>query len=303
VSGWRVGLAFVLLMLASPASAQDNEAARRHFEQGVRLLEDSRFAGAARELEQSLALRDSPPAVYNLGLAYRGMGRYKQAIEMFERFMKTAKEPRYAPMRAQVKTELEQLAGGLARLSLEISGGASAVTVDRATVGQRDGTFRLTLDPGSHRVEVRKRGHRPVVRQLDLEPGSTSRLTLRADEHPLPARLVVETNVPEATIRLSGRHVARGRFDGSVDAGRLGLKVDAEGYTPFTRQIALAPGTTERVTVQLDQSQGGLLSSPWFWGGAALIVAGTATTLFVLTRPEEQEPDGGSLRFVVQALR
>src|SRR5690606_28214609 len=119
----RVGLSILLSLSISAASAhaQDHEAARQHFEEGVRLLEDSRFAAAARELEASLELRDSPSALYNLALAYRGLGRYKKAIELFQRFLKSADDPELARMRTSVEEELSELEAGLARLTLEIS--------------------------------------------------------------------------------------------------------------------------------------------------------------------------------------
>ena len=113
--------------------------------------------------------------------------------------------------------------------------------------------------------------------EVDLAPGAKQQLVVRADEHPLPARLVVDTNVGSATVSIDGRVVARGSFDAPLGAGSHRVRVDADGYQRFERRLELAPGTTERLNVQLDEQSSGVLSTWWFWTGAAVLVAGSVT--------------------------
>ena len=65
------------------------DAAREAFERGVRGLDEGRFGDAVIAFEESLRVRDVPVTLYNLGLAYRGVGREAQAIAMFERYLET----------------------------------------------------------------------------------------------------------------------------------------------------------------------------------------------------------------------
>jgi hypothetical protein len=114
---------------------------------------------------------------------------------------------------------------------------------------------------------------------------------------------VIDVDVGSATVNIDGRTVSRGGFDAPVAAGPHQLRVEADGYQRFDRRLVLAPGTTERVNVQLDEESSGVLSSWWFWTGAAVLVVGGATAVYFVTRQDDPEPDRGSLGFVVEALR
>ncbi|MFO0630467.1 MAG: hypothetical protein U0325_33240 [Polyangiales bacterium] len=136
-----------LTLLTSAAGAQNAPDARASFEQGVRLLEDARYAEAAAALERSLALRESPSVLYNLALAYRGTGAYLRAIETFERFLHAA--PEREPLRRDAATIAQELRGALARVRLTVRAGlADEVRLDDRVLTARELDVVLPVDPG-----------------------------------------------------------------------------------------------------------------------------------------------------------
>ena len=262
----------LILAMAGEAAAQGQVGdARRAFEEGVQLLEDARYAEAVSSLERSLAIREVPPVLYNLALAYRGTGAYLRAIATFERFLAVA--PPREPLRGDANTIIAELRRALSRARIDVVGRATEVRVDDRVISQGDVTTEVDLDPGRHVVEARRQGYRPAVRALTLAPGAREEVRLDASESPLPATLSIQTNVPDAAIVLDGRERGRGRFEGEVAPGTHPLEVSASGHLPERRELDVAPGANERVVVTLAQRPS-VLTRWWFWTGAAVLVTG-----------------------------
>ena len=266
-----LGLAMALALCAGSARAQDTAEARAAFQQGVRMLEDARYAEAVSALERSLAIREVPPVLYNLALAYRGTGAYLRAIASFERFLAVA-APREA-LRGDAATIVAELRRSLARVHLVVRGASTDVRVDDRPVSPGDLDDTLPMDPGRHVIEARRAGYRPAQRMVNLAPGATEEVALDAAEAPLPSTLQVEANVPEASIVLDGRERGRGTFEGELPAGTHALEVSAASHSTERRDLELAPGRRERVVITLAQRPS-VLTRWWFWTGAAVVVAG-----------------------------
>ncbi len=219
------GLAGLLALTLWSASAagQPPADARASFEQGVRLLEDARYAEAAAALERSLALRESPSVLYNLALAYRGTGAYLRAIETFERFLRAA--PEREPLRRDAATIAAELRGALARVRLSVRGLADEVRLDDRVLTARELDVVLPVDPGRHVFEARRAGYESATRTLTLAPGATDDVLLDVTAHPLPARLQVQVSVDDAVISVDGVERGRGTFSGELPPGAHTLEV------------------------------------------------------------------------------
>jgi hypothetical protein len=157
------------------------DAARVAFEQGMVALQGNRFRDAVEALEASFALRPLAAVSYNLGLAYRGVGRNVDAVEAFERYLRApdadARPERIEALRREV-ARLRELAPGArvevdarllllenrARLLVDPSVLEATVYVDQhlAGVGQTD----VGVAPGRHRVEVIAPGYTPFERSV-----------------------------------------------------------------------------------------------------------------------------------------
>lgn len=277
-----------LLALAPGAHAQAPPEARASFEQGVRLLQDARYAEAAAALERSLALRESPSVLYNLALAYRGTGAYLRSIATFERFL--AASPEREPLRQDAATITAELRRALGRVSLVLRGLADEVRLDDRVLGPRELDVVLTLDPGRHVFEARRAGYQPATREVTLSPGANETVELDVIGQPLPATLDVQVSVDDAVIVLDGTERGRGRFSGEVAPGAHTLEVRASSHQPERRTLDLAPGRRERVVITL-AARPGIATRWWFWTGTAVVVAGLVVggvLLFSGTEPPVQ---------------
>jgi hypothetical protein len=293
----RVIALHAILLASAPARAQDPTAqARELFGRGVELLADQRFAEAADALERSLAVRDSPPVLYNLGLAYRGMGRYLHALQVLERFRATAGD-RHQDVVATLADVVADLRTALVHASVEARGGATEVRVDDEVRARSDGRIEVEMDPGRHVFVATRSGYAPARRELDLGRGERVTVELDASASPLPAALVVDAGNPDAEIRLDGEDVARGRLERELPPGTYTVEVSAPGFLAQTRSVELGPGARERLSVSLEK-ESGILSRWWFWAGAAAVVSGGVVAAVLWTEPETPPYDEGSLGFV-----
>jgi hypothetical protein len=70
----------------------------------------------------------------------------------------------------------------------------------------------------------------------------------------------------------------------SLPPGPYRVRARSDGHLPAEVPVTLAPGSSERVTLVLEE-QRGLLASPWFWVGAAAAVVGAGVAIGVAALP------------------
>lgn len=172
-------LAFALLVTL-PAAAQRapdaREEARSRFERGVAYIQAERWADAITELQRAREIRATPAVLYNLGLAYRAVGRNREAMAAFHEFVRGAGAQASPELLSRARAYMREAAAGLARLDLEVTPPDARVIVDGTLVLARLG---LALDAGRHVVVAEAPGHAAQTRALELYRGGHQALTIR----------------------------------------------------------------------------------------------------------------------------
>ena len=302
-------LSFLLLVTAAcapvglvsvgAAHAQDAAAraeSRTRFERGVELLGDGSFADAVRELEAARSLYPTASIHFNLGLAYRGTGRARDAIASFERFlaaMGTTGDPGRVE---EVNRYLRTLRSTLARVRVQVSPANAQVSVD----GEPIAVGEIALDPGAHVIEARAPGHRELRREIRLEPGSSSTEVLSLEAVAGQGTLELDVTPDHAAVRLDGAPRGTGDQRISLDPGTYGLVVSADGRE-LAQQFSIAAG--ERLGLSLTVPQGGD-DLTWLWVVLGVAVAGgvAAVTTVLLYEPDVQQPIVPDLGVVMTEL-
>jgi hypothetical protein len=185
VTGRGVALAIALCVAVAPSAAQAQEGdARALFQRGVQLLEDARFAEAASSLERSLAVREVPPVLYNLALAYRGAGRHRAAVDTFARYLRDEGTAVSPERRAAIERAVEELRAYVGSIDCRVSPSTAQVTVD-GTPSACAGP--IAVDPGEHQIEARAAGHASERRTLRINAGARVPFDVRLAESPAAA--------------------------------------------------------------------------------------------------------------------
>jgi hypothetical protein len=192
----------------------------------------------------------------------------------------------------------------LAHVTLRVQGGATEVTADGERVARADGELALDVDPGPRVFAASRPGHRPVRVEVELAPGSRQQIAIDASARPLAGHLTVEAGMPSAEIRLDGRFVGRGRYDGPVEPGRHRVDLVAAGRGSERRFVDVRPGGSDRLAIRLlvVQRSTPIFGRWWFWAGAAAVAAGVVVTVVLLAPPSKEPYYDGELGFTVEAL-
>jgi tetratricopeptide (TPR) repeat protein len=300
----RISLTSILLiLLALPGLALAQEAdpraqSRAHFEQGIAHLAERRFDDAVRELEAARSLYATASIHFNLGLAYRGVGRARDAISAFERFLTAVGETGDPARVEEVNRYLRTLRASLVGVRLDITPADARVTVDGEPVPR--GTTTIQLDPGAHVIAASAPGHRDAQREIQVEPGSSALAQLALERIVNSGTLVLDVDPNDAAIRIDGRPHGVGDQEIELEAGAHALLIEALGRTA-TSDFELATG--QRLDLSLAIATGDDLT--WLWVVLGVVIAGGAaaavTTYFVLN-PTDQPPRAGDRGTLMTAL-
>jgi tetratricopeptide (TPR) repeat protein len=163
----RAALLVVLLLGWSSGGAA--QSAKELYERGVQALNAGQFADAVTSLDASYRKEQSPAALYNLGLAYKGLGHPDKALEAFEGYVRFADKKKDAKTIAAVRGEIERLKNGYARFALKLTPPDAIIEIDglRATPSKNE----LWVQTGKHKIAVRAAGYETYQQELDVAAG------------------------------------------------------------------------------------------------------------------------------------
>lgn len=137
----------------------------------------------------------------------------------------------------------------------------------------------LRLTAGSHYVELRKPGYLPYKLSFMVEADKTRDIVAQLVPEVQPAFLTVEPLPLEATVLLDGIRVGQGITRvGPLEPRTYTLRVEREGYVPFTGSLTLASGEDKVMKIQLDRVTG-ILNLRVTPTGSIVRINGTPYTL------------------------
>ena len=102
----RLAPALLVLMLAAQAHADDVEAAKQHYKEGMRLYDLGRYIEAAKEYEHAFEAKDLPEFLYDAAQAYRLGQDYPAALRFYRSYLRRAPK---APNRDEVEAKIEEV--------------------------------------------------------------------------------------------------------------------------------------------------------------------------------------------------
>jgi hypothetical protein len=284
--GTALACAIACAIIAPSAIAQRGvNPARDAFEQGIRALEAQRYVDALAAFEESYRLRPSPVALYNVAVAQRGLGRIRDAIATFERYLAAPERGIDRARLATIRSELDALRAQVVSLRLTLSPSTATLLVDGRPVTNATSNA-LELDPGRHIIEVSAEGYRTSRREVDLRPGSTVVLDVTLESLGL-GRLVVQASVPTAVIRIDGREVGQGSVDRLIAPGEHEVEVRAPRFDPFRRTVRVTGDSVARLDATLS-AEGATLRSwliPTVIAASVVAIGATTAAVIVATAP------------------
>ena len=295
-------LVFAIGALSAPtARAQTDDArarSRAHFMAGVEHLQGDRPEEAIEELEAARSLYPTASVHFNLGLAYREVGRARDAISAFERFLAASGDDLPEARGEEVDRYLRSLRASLGVLRVQAFPEQATIFVDDEPVGR--GRVRLELDPGTYQLTVRSEGHLDADREVEVAPGSDEVVRLQLEERVSAGTLALDVTPEEATVSVDGRVRGMGDLELQLSPGPHSLLLE---YETARREQDFEIVAGERLSLSLSVDASDDLT--WLWVTLALVaVAGgaAATVTYFALNPSDQPPLQGNLGVVMTSL-
>ena len=269
--------------------------ARAEYDSALLLYEDGDFAGASLKFQRAHALSNDPRLLWNAAAAEKQLRRYARMYLLVSRYLKDG-STLLTPAEKQDATDLlrtvEQF---VAPLTVNVNEPGAELLIDGAPVATLPSADPLVVDMGSRKFVVKKAGFRDFSVEREVVGGKP--LTLDAKlEKDLKVGTLRVTAAPKDMIRIDGRVVGTGEWQGQLSAGVHSLSVTSEGKSPYQTDVAIETGqlTTHRVSLEnksLGNERAGFGSLPWVAGGVALVALLGVGAYFAF-RPDDPPPPG-----------
>jgi hypothetical protein len=145
---------------------------------------------------------------------------------------------------------------------------------------------------GSRKFSVKKAGFKDFAVEREVIGGKPLTLDVKL-EVDLKVGTLRVTAGPKDVIRVDGRVVGTGEWQGQLSAGVHSLGVTGDGKSPYQTDVAIEAGqlTTHRVSLEnLASGERAAFSSwPWVAGGVALVAIVSVGAYFAF-RPDDPPP-------------
>lgn len=171
LSIWLPLAAHVSAQTGEPAYAEAEAGARELFERGVEQIRLGRWPEAEALFRASQQLVSRPSTLYNLALSLYEQHRARESLAVIAELMARSDPRGDARYREYAETLRERARAEVAVLEVRVGPADAQLTVDGVLQDGSGSDRTLVLDPGTHRVAVRREGFASSETELRLAPG------------------------------------------------------------------------------------------------------------------------------------
>lgn len=243
------------VLCATPASAQvaTEELARRLVGEGIEAAKSRDWVTARDRFQRAYEIQPLPLTLYNLAAAEEKTGQYVEADRAYRIFLRETVEGENDAFRKAAAKRRIALRSKIAFVVVRADG---IVADDVLYIGEQEIAHAvlgesIPSNPGQIMVRVVRSGQAIAQESFRLEDGQSKVVTLSVPPPPEPPPALVTSAPP-----------------------------------PPSSDVAAA--VTAAPPPPAEEEDGGVLSSPLFWGVAAVVVlAGAGAGVYFGTRPED----------------
>ncbi|GMV14088.1 MAG: PEGA domain-containing protein [Polyangiaceae bacterium] len=268
--------------------------AKEAYESGKLLYADGDYAGAKLKFERAHELAQDPRLLWNMAAAEKQQRRYDRVLALVERYLAEGGDKLTDADRQEAKSLVDMVRALVSEVTVSVNEPGAEVSVDGEKIGESPLAAPLTLTQGERTFKVTKPGFRPFAKTQNLQGGTKLALEVVLEPQLREGRLRVVAGVGD-TIRIDGKVVGKGQWEGKLASGTHTLSVSGKGKRDHQTEIVIEDDQlrSERVTLEAVPKAGPPerdrddSSGTWMFvsGGAALAV-GIGIAAYFLFRPE-----------------
>ncbi len=235
-----------------PPAPEPTDLARRHFRNGVKLYQDTNYAGALAEFEAAYELKPGPSSLQNMALCQKALFRYGEAADTLRLLLERHAAELSADEQKAMHAAIDELDGLVGSLVIRVQPPHARVALDGQPIGPEQQGKRLRANVGEHTVVAEAPGYARVSRTLRVASGQQD-VPLELSLEPTAGFLEVVADDPQAVIAVDRRALARGNTGAvPVTPGEDHfIQVYREGYDTFEKVVQVTVGKTLLVRASL----------------------------------------------------
>jgi hypothetical protein len=155
-----------------PPKSTAQQAADRHFKNGVARFKEGKFTEALAEFERANEISPHPLVLYNIAGCYRELSRYGEAVKYYTQFLSEGVGKVPANRLSDAQQELDSIFALVARVTVKVEPAeGTEVFLDGAPLGPLSPDVPLILAPGEHRLVARAPGRADAERTMRVASG------------------------------------------------------------------------------------------------------------------------------------
>jgi len=253
----RLALVFAALLLAAPASAQEEDPrqqAAAHFDRGLAFYEEGRFDAALAELARAYELAPAHQTLYNLARVHAALGHAVEATRAYERYLREAEGEIGARRRREAEQALEEQRARIGHLMVRVDVAGATIAVDGVDVATTPLNVPIPLSAGAHTIEVHAPGREAVRRAVAIAGQTEETLELTLREEVIPrGNLRIETSVPEVRITVDDESVGVTPLASTLPlrAGSHVVVAARPGYQREERRVRVDEGAEVELRIEM----------------------------------------------------
>jgi tetratricopeptide (TPR) repeat protein len=171
---------------AADADAEMRARAKGQFQAGVAAYEAQRYGDALTHFQEAYRIKPHPLVRVNMANCYERLGKLLLAIFHFERFIEES-DPS-SPQIKEVNDALRALRAKVGEITVRITPDGASVSIDDGERRKAPILEPITLEAGTHTIEVSLAGYQTQKRDIVIEGGQRSDVafTLEKGEGAVP---------------------------------------------------------------------------------------------------------------------
>jgi hypothetical protein len=177
----------------SKADSKKDKSAEIHFNRGVELFHDGMLSAALAEFLKSYKEVPQWAVLYNVGVCYYRLGRYEDALKVFEKYMKEGGDEIPADRRVAVEKMKIKMAASYGSLVIDYKLPGVLVTIDGKETRETPVKDPIPLAAGIHSVFLFREGHYPVLMEVSVASGEETVLPVKMRLMPIMEAWMTDT--------------------------------------------------------------------------------------------------------------
>ncbi len=269
--------------------------AKAEYEAGRILYGDKDYANAIVKFQRAYDLSKDPRLLWNVAVCEKNLRRYAKMLATIRRYQADGASLLTEEEKARAAEIVTTVATFVSALTVNVDEVGAEVFIDDEKVGTSPLAGPVTVDVGTRKIRVTKKGFKPKELPKPIPGGGALTVDLQLEKEIHRGRLQVIAGA-EDIISLDGKVIGKGRWEGAVPSGGHQLRVTASGMTPFQSEAVVQDDQLRRIDVTLTPlaKTDGTKTILWIIGGTVL-AAGATVGGFFLFRPTEAATVQGTI--------